>query len=202
MNAGRGRVVYPATGENAMRSVRFGLFVLVCCIASSALAAPPKRDPALAQARGHVGCRLTENGAAASGTVSVRKDGEEVASGSCGSPVAVPPGEYDVVLGLDGAIDRPERTQHVTVRAGATAETSADFQTAILEVDVTSGGHRAAGLATISRNGDRVGTLGSGVAGHLSAGTYDVVVRYRTNEQRFTGVTLSPGERRQLAAAF
>jgi len=176
--------------------------VLVFSLASTAFAAPPKKDANGAQARGRVACRITENGAAASGTVSVKRGGEEIASGTCGSPVAVPPGEYDVVLGLDGAIDRPERTQHVTVRAGATAEVTADFQTAILQVDVQAGGHRAAGLATISRNGERVGTLGSGVAGHLSAGTYDVVVRYRTNEQRFEGVTLSPGERRQLAATF
>jgi hypothetical protein len=33
-------------------------------------------------------------------------------------------------------------------------------------------------------------------------GTYDVVVRYRTSERRFEGVTLGPGERRVLSAAF
>jgi hypothetical protein len=54
----------------------------------------------------------------------------------------------------------------------------------------------------IFRNGERVGTLGSGVSGHLSAGTYDIVARYRGAEQRFDAVTLAPAERRSLAATF
>src|SRR5690242_11695660 len=129
MRRARGSSILRA-GETPMRSLRFGLVVLlVLSVATTVWAEPPKKEASRAQARGHVACRITENGAAASGTVTVRRDGNEVASGTCGSPVAVPPGEYDVVLGLDGAIDRPERTQHVTVRAGATAEVSADFQT-------------------------------------------------------------------------
>lgn len=179
------------------------LLVAMLLLPGAAHASPPRKDSANAQARGHVGCRITENGATASGTITVRRGGEEVASGTCGTAVTVPAGDYDVVLGLDGAIDRPEQTQHVTVRAGGTSEVTADFRTAILEVTVQSAdGHRAAALATISRNGQRVGTLGSGVEGHLSAGTYDVVVRHLSAQQHFDGVTLSPGERRQLNVTF
>ena len=155
-----------------------------------------------AQARGRVACRITENGGAASGTISVRRDGQEVSAGTCGAPVALPAGSYEVVLGLDGAIDRPEKTVAVTVAPGATATASADFQTAILEVRIEAGGRRAAGMATIFRNGERVGTLGSGVSGHLSAGTYDIVAKYRSSEQRFDAVTLAPAERRALSASF
>lgn len=155
-----------------------------------------------AQARGRIACRITENAGAASGTLTIRRDGNAVSTGTCGAPVAVPAGSYEVVLGLDGAIDRPEKTMEVTVAPGATGTAAADFQTAILEVRIDAGGRRAAGMATIFRNGERVGTLGSGVSGHLSSGTYDIVAKYRNSEQRFDAVTLAPGERRSLAASF
>lgn len=172
--------------------------------AQAAPRSPGSVEPAArsAQARGRIACRILENAGAASGTMTIRKDGREVSSGTCGAPVAVPAGSYEVVLGLDGAIDRPEKTVQLTVAPGATAAASADFQTAILEVRIEAGGRRAAGLATIFRNGERVGTLGSGVSGHLSAGTYDIVAKYRASEQRFDAVTLAPGERRALSASF
>jgi hypothetical protein len=169
-------------------------------------AAPPSASPEPdirgAQARGRVACRITENGGAASGTMTVRKDGAEVASGPCGDPLSVPPGSYEVALGLDGALDRPMQTVRVDVSPGGTGLAAADFQTAILEVRIEAEGRRAAGMATIFRNGERVGTLGSGVSGHLSAGTYDIVARYRGAEQRFDAVTLAPAERRSLTATF
>jgi hypothetical protein len=169
-------------------------------------AAPPSAplplDARSAQARGRVACRVTENGSAASGTMTVRKDGAEIASGSCGDPLSVPPGSYEVALGLDGALDRPTQIVRIDVAPGGTGLATADFQTAILEVRIEAEGRRAAGMATIFRNGERVGTLGSGVAGHLSAGTYDIVARYRGAEQRFDAVTLAPAERRSLTATF
>lgn len=176
-------------------------------IPTPARAAPPgpaSLEPVAraAQARGRIACRILENGGAASGTITIRKDGAEVSSGTCGAPTPVAPGSYEVVLGLDGAIDRPVRTVQVTVDPGATGTASADFQTAILEVRIEASGRRAAGMATIFRNGERVGTLGSGVAGHLSAGTYDIVAKYRSAEQRFDAVTLAPAERRALSATF
>jgi hypothetical protein len=152
--------------------------------------------------QGRIACTITENGGAASGTAIVRQNGRDVSTGSCGTPLSVAAGTYDVTLRLDGALDRPEQTKRVTVRAGQTASATADFATAILEVRITAGGRRAAGMAIITRNGVRIGTLGSGVSGHLSAGTYDVVVRYRTQERRFDAVSLTKGQRRALSAAF
>jgi len=154
------------------------------------------------QRHGQLDCRVTENGGVASGTMTVRDGDREVATGSCGSAVTVPPGSYRVTLRLDGALDQPERTVTTRVRGGASETATADFATGILEVRITANGRRAAGMATIFRNGDRIGTLGSGVAGHLSAGTYDVVVRYRAEERRFDGVSIARGQRRALSAAF
>jgi hypothetical protein len=193
--------------ERGLVAVFLAPVVAATLSAAPAHAAPPaglNPEPVAraAQARGRIACRITENAGAASGTITIRRDGAEVSTGTCGSPVAVPAGSYEVVLGLDGAIDRPERTVQVTVAPGATANAVADFQTAILEVRIEAGGRRAAGMATIFRNGERVGTLGSGVSGHLSAGTYDIVAKYRNSEQRFDAVTLAPGERRSLAASF
>lgn len=158
-------------------------------------------SPAQAQG-GRIACRILENGGVASGTIVVTRGQQQVATGSCGSPVAVPAGQYTVVLRLDGALDRPEQTRNVTVAAGATASVEADFPTAILEVVIEADGRRAAGLAEIQRGGARVGTLGSGVAAHVSAGTYDVIVRYRTQERRFDAVQLARGQRRALRATF
>jgi len=158
--------------------------------------------PAQAQGRGRIRCEITENGEAASGTLTVEAGGREVASGDCASPVAVPAGQYAVTVQLDGALDRPEQRRQVTIQAGATETVRADFATAVLEVNITAGGRRAAAMATLFKNGARVGTLGSGVAAHVSAGTYDVVVRYRGVERRFAGVTLARGQRRTLSADF
>lgn len=161
----------------------------------------PQPQPAQ-QGPGTIACQIRENGGPASGTILVRQGGRQVADGSCASPLSLPAGTYDVTLRLDGALDRPEQTRRVTLGAGQTEQVSADFSTAILEVRITAEGRRAAGMAIITRNGERIGTLGSGVAGHVSAGTYDVVVRYRTQERRFDGVALARGQRRALSASF
>lgn len=154
------------------------------------------------QAHGRIACQITENGQPATGNVTIRRGATDVASGSCGEPLAVPPGSYVVVLRLDGALDRPEQTRSVDVRPGATETLAANFATAVLEVSIQAEGRRAAGMARIMKNGRQIGMLGSGVSAHLSTGTYDVVVRYRTREQRFDGVTLAAGERRVLDASF
>lgn len=148
-------------------------------------------------------CEIQENGAAASGTVSIRRNGQEIGAGACnGEVVSVPAGSYDAVLKLDGALDRPEQSRPVTVQAGQASRVRADFATAILEVRIMAGGRRAAGMAVLFRNGQRVGQIGSGVSAHVSAGTYDVVAQYRNQEQRFDGVALVPGQRRSLSAEF
>jgi hypothetical protein len=182
-------------GEN----IRMRPALLSAATLLAALAAGPAG--AAAQA-GRIECRATENGEPASGTFTARS-GDHTASGSCGASVSVPAGDYEVTVRLDGALDRPEQTRRVAVRAGQRADVSVDFQTGMLEVQVTSQGHRAAGMATIyDARGERIGTVGCGVRTHLSAGTYTVVVRHRSTEQRHEGVRIAAGETRTVTTEF
>jgi hypothetical protein len=164
------------------------------------VALPGAASAAAAQGRGRVACVVTDNGDPGSGTLSVRRGSTEVAAGSCGSPVAVPAGAYDVVVQLDGALDRPAQTHRVTVSAGRTETVTAAFRTGTLVVDITANGRRAAAMAKLLRGGEQVGSLASGVPVRVSAGTYDVVVRYRGEERRFSGVTVSAGQQRTVSA--
>ncbi len=151
---------------------------------------------------GKVDCRVLENGEAASGTVSFQKDGQEVVQGNCNQVLSVPAGAYKAVVRLDGVLDGPEQSHSVTVKAGAVAKVAADFPTGILVVNVKSKGRRAAGMAIIRQGSRQIGTLGSGVAAHLSAGTYEIVARFRTEKKQFDKVTVEPGERVVLDASF
>jgi hypothetical protein len=158
---------------------------------------------ARAEASGKVVCNITENGQPASGVISVQKDGNEIATASCGGrELSVPVGNYVAALRLDGAFDGPEQRQNIEVKPGGTNKLSADFATAVLEVRITSGGRRAAGMAVIKRKGQQLGTLGSGVNAHLSAGAYRILVRYRGQEKDLGDVTLASGQRLSLDAAF
>jgi hypothetical protein len=153
-------------------------------------------------ASGSVSCEIRENGEAASGVISLQKDGKELASGSCGKELSVAAGTYDAVLRLDGALDGPEQHQPLTVKKSSKAELKADFATGTLEVKIASQGKRAAGMAVIKRDGKQIGTLGSGVSAHLSAGTYEVVARYRTQQKAFSQVQVTRGQAITLDAAF
>jgi hypothetical protein len=153
-------------------------------------------------ARGRVICEITENGESASGTVSIQLNGQEIAAGSCGKELSVDSGSYTAVIKLDGALDGPSQQKPVSVAANGKAAVKADFATGTLEVRIASQGKRAAGLAVIKKNGAQIGTLGSGVAAHLSAGTYQVVARYRTSEKSLGDVTISGGQRLALDASF
>lgn len=158
--------------------------------------------PAPTPARpGQLRAEVVENGAPAIASVEVRQAGQVVASGSTASPIQLPAGTYDVTLTLDGALDRPTRSVRVEVPEGGMATARASFSTAILEVRFTKDRAGVPGLATI-RQGERViGTLGSGVTARVSAGTYQIDARYRTEQRSYT-VTLAPGQRRALSAAF
>ena len=57
-------------------------------------------------------------------------------------------------------------------------------------------------MAIIRKDGKQVGTLGSGVAAHLSAGSYQVVARYRTQQKVFDAVAIEQGKPTVLEAAF
>ena len=157
---------------------------------------------AQAEATGKVGCQITENGQAASGVISVQKDGDEIATTSCGRELSLPVGTYVAALRLDGAFDGPEQRQPLEVKAGSQQKLSADFATGIVEVRITSHGRRAAGMAVIKRNGQQLGTLGSGVTAHVSVGTYRILVRYRGQEKDLGDVKITSGQRVSLDAAF
>jgi hypothetical protein len=155
-----------------------------------------------ADGNGRVSCDILENGQPASGVVSLQRDGHEVASGTCGKEFSVAAGSYTAALRLDGALDGPEHRQPLNIEAGAVAKLNTDFATGTLEVRIASLGKRAAGMAIIKRGGQQLGTLGSGVAAHLSAGTYRVIVRYRTQEKDLGDVHVEGGKRVTLDAAF
>lgn len=163
-----------------------------------ALAAPD----ALAEPSGKVLCEITENGLAASGVISVQVGGKEVATGACGRELSLPPGDYTAALRLDGALDGPEQRQPLHVQPGELLHPRADFATGTIEVRIASQGRRAAGMAIIKRNGQQLGTLGSGVAAHLTSGKYHIFVRYRAQEKDLGEVTLAPGQQVVLDAAF
>jgi hypothetical protein len=150
---------------------------------------------------GQLTVAVDENGAYAASTYQVRQAGRVIASGSSGSPIALPAGAYEVAITLETALDRPTRTVRVLVPEGGVATARASFSTSILEVRFTKDRMAVHGLATV-RQGDRViGTLGSGVTARVSAGTYEIEARYRT-EVRSYSVTLAPVQRRALSAQF
>jgi hypothetical protein len=158
--------------------------------------------PAVANSGAKVTCEITENGQPASGTISISADGAEVVEGTCGRPLAIPAGTHEAVLRLDGALDGPERRLPLEAIAGRSIPVSADFATGLLEVRIQSQGRDTAGIAVIRKAGRQVGTLGSGVTAHLSVGSYEVIARYRSHEQRFDAVEIRKGERKALAASF
>jgi hypothetical protein len=147
-------------------------------------------------------CEITENGDAASGTISVQRDGKEVASGTCGKELTLAAGSYSAVVRLDGALDGPAQTKALTLELNSKSSLKVDFQTGTLEVRIASQGKRAAGMALIKKNGQQIGTLGSGVAAHLSAGVYRVTARYRALEKDLGDVAVTAGKPVTLDAAF
>jgi hypothetical protein len=151
---------------------------------------------------GKLSCEIRENGQTASGVISVQREGKEVAATTCGKELSLKAGSYTATLRLDGALDGPEQSQPLTIRRDATALVKAEFATGTLEVRIVSQGRRAAGLAMIRRAGKEIGALGSGVTAHLSAGSYEVVARYRGQEKVFADVKISGGGHVSLDAAF
>jgi hypothetical protein len=144
---------------------------------------------------------VTENGAPARGTFEAKQSGKQIGSGSCGDSFAVPPGKYSVSVTLDGALDSPSKTAEVTVKAAKTAPFTVDFKTGVLEVRVEAKAQGGTAQINVNRGSERIGTIGSNVPAHLSAGAYEVVVRLGGQERRFD-VDLRPGQRRLVRAQF
>jgi hypothetical protein len=158
--------------------------------------------PVLAADDAKLACEILENGSPASGTVALLQGTAEVAHGVCGKPIAVPPGLYTAVLSLDGVLDGPELRQEVTIAAGKTTKLGNDFETGLLEIKIQREGHDTAGMAVIRKGDRQIGTLGSGVAAHLSVGAYQVVARYRAQQKNFDNVVIAKGQRTRLDAVF
>ncbi|MDH4282738.1 MAG: hypothetical protein OEV36_08815 [Myxococcales bacterium] len=157
---------------------------------------------AAAAESGEIRCSVTENGTPARGTVVINQKGREVGGGSCGgATVSVPAGRCEVTVRLDGALDNPSKNVDVEVKAGKTTPIAVDFQTGVLEVRIETKGQRGTGMVTVSRGSKRVGTLGSGVAARLSAGSYEIAVRLGGEERRYS-VDLRPGQHRVIRAQF
>lgn len=150
---------------------------------------------------GEVRCSVTTNGAPASGTIAIERGGREEAGGSCGTVISVPAGKWSATIRLDGTLDNPSKQVDITVVAGKATPVRVDFKTGVLEVRIDAKGGSGTGMVTVNRGSTRIGTLGAGVAAQLSAGTYEVVVRYGGKERRYP-VELRPGQRRLLRAEF
>lgn len=156
-----------------------------------------------ADGTGRVKCEILENAKPASGTLALEQGGKIVVQGACGdAALSAPAGSYTAILSLDGALDAPQQRRPAQVEAGKTGEIKADFATATLKVVIESEGRRAAGMAIIRRAGKQIGTLGSGVSAHLSAGSYEITARYHAQQRDFGAITLAAGEDKVLEARF
>lgn len=172
-------------------------------LGASALALGTYAPSTDAQARrGRIACTVLDNGAPASGTMAIHRGSRQVQEGPCGHPVELPPGAYEVEVQLDGALDRPTQRRPTRVKPGNTSEVKGRFATGTLRVMVRARGRRAAAMAVIFKEGRRVGTLGSGVSAHLSAGKYEVEVRHRTEKRRFEDVAVRKAKARTLDVTF
>jgi hypothetical protein len=149
-----------------------------------------------------VQCEIRENGEPASGTMLILDGTRELGEVTCGKPLTVPAGSYTAVLRLDGAIDGPEQRVPLVVGKDAPKPVKADFATGTLEVKVTSESKAAAGMAIIRKDGKQIGTLGSGVPAHLSAGTYEIVVRHRSESKTLASVVIAKGDKKTLDVSF
>ena len=153
-------------------------------------------------------CSVTENGSPVGATVLVRQGSQIVTEGPCIAPSrTLAAGTYDVTIRLNGLVDAPEQFRRVVVTDGATAAVSAAFETARLTVEILHDGQRIPGRATLLRDGYQVGTIGSGVYTHLSAGRYTVRVEVApgfaaTSGTRDYDVVLGAGQARRILASF
>ena len=132
--------------------------------------------------------------------MSLEREGTKT-GGSCGPPISVRAGKWQATVRLAGALDHPSKRLEVDVVAGRTSPVRVDFPTGVLRVRIEAKGRSGTGVVTIRRGSRRIGTLGAGVAASLSAGTYDVVVRYAGKEKRYR-VELRPGQSRLVRARF
>lgn len=182
--------------------------IIPACIVLLSMTAPAAAQErgasnrnAAAAATGLV-CQVSENGQPASGVATLLRDGQQVASGACDGVVKAEPGDYQLVVRLDGALDRPERQQTLQLTTSQPTPVRIDFPTALLSVQVEADGKRAAAMLTVLRNGQSIGTVGAGVPVRLSAGSYQLLVRHRDKSQHVEVEGLRGGEKRTVQVTF
>ena len=146
-------------------------------------------------------CEARENGSSATGTMEIWRQHKRVGRVTCGDTLEVAPGKYEVTIQIDGVLDRPTKTRQVSVSADRVSKISVDFPTGILEVRIEAQGRRGVGTVVVSRGKKQLGSLSSGVAGHLSAGNYRIEINHKGLRQTHR-VTVNPGQRRVFQAKF
>jgi hypothetical protein len=150
---------------------------------------------------GAIRCTITENGIPAHGTLVVEREGRRIGGGPCGEALSVPEGKCRVTVMLDGPLDNPAKSVEVQVGAGKVAPVAVDFPTGVLEVRIEAKGQGGTGMVILNRGAKRIGTLASGVATRLSAGSYEIIVRLGGQERRYA-IDLRAGQRRIVRAQF
>ena len=176
---------------------------LVVGLWTGPVAAQTRTAPRAAGSGGRVRCSVSDNGRAATARAEIRKGDSLVTAASCATGISVPPGDYTLVVELDGALDRPQQRKELRVVSGGTVEASFAFETANLEIRIEREGKRAAGLTTVlDASGKTIGTLGVGARGRLSVGRYKLVVRCREDQKSIDNLVLSRGEQRLVEVSF
>jgi hypothetical protein len=147
-------------------------------------------------------CETQDNGQPAAGSFRLLSGEQEISKGPCGVAKAIPPGSYEALIVLDGAIDVPLRRERLQATAGQTAKVRAGFETGELLVEVTRDGHRSVGMVRLFRDGKPIASVGAGSATRLSTGSYGVEIESRGTTRPQEAVTIVRGERRVLGVDF
>lgn len=168
------------------------LSILTALFGARAQAEPPAR----------VGCEAEENGGRAAASVRVLAGDREIASGSCGRELTVPPGRYVLLVRIDGVLGAEPQRFEVEARPGQAARVQARFETGELLVEVTRDGRRSVGLVRLLRGGDEIARLSAGVVSRVAAGRYAIEVESRGSTQRLDDVRVERGARQAVPVMF
>lgn len=176
-----------------MRALTFAVFLTVYG-ASSGLAGADVAASFL--------CESQDNGHPAPASFRLLSGQQEIASGRCGVPQAIPPGLYQALTVLEGALDRPTRRERVQLEAGQTRKLSVQYETGELVVEVRRMGQRSVGTVHVFFAGKPLASVAAGSAIRLSTGSYGVAVESQGEKRPPEAVTIVRDERRVLVSDF
>lgn len=156
-------------GMGTRAGIGFGA-ALALVAAGGALAQPAPR--------GTVRVEVTANGTDADAQIELLPPagGTAAATGAPRTPLAVPPGTWNVRVTLTGALDRPARTREaVAVAAGAETSVRVDFEVAEVAFACRKGTAEASGEVRIRRPGASawLPPVACGRTFLVSGGTYE-----------------------------